>query len=166
MSVTTTIQSRLVAGLAALVFLAGGATGQAAEDSGWSNQALIYLLGPTLDGTSGIGPFDTEVDMDAGDVFDALDGAFLGMYRGQNDRWGVALDVVHMDLKGDATGDRGALSGSVNVKQTTMIGTGYYRLSRELRLIGGALFNDLSTRVALSGPLNDRNQRSTRMNMD
>ena len=159
MSVTTTIQSRLVAGLACLVFLAGGATSQAAEDSSWSNQALIYLLGPTLDGTSGIGPFDTEVDMDAGDVFDALDGAFLGMYRGQNDRWGVALDVVHMDLNGDATGDRGALSGSVNVKQTTMIGTGYYRLSRELRLIGGALFNDLSTRVALSGPLNDRNQR-------
>ncbi len=59
MSVTTTIQSRLVAGLACLVFLSGGSTGQAAEDSGWSNQALIYLLGPTLDGTSGIGPFDT-----------------------------------------------------------------------------------------------------------
>ena len=26
-------------------------------DSGWSNQGLIYLLGPTLDGTSGVGPF-------------------------------------------------------------------------------------------------------------
>ena len=50
---TTTLRSQLVAALAALVFLAGGATGQAAEGSGWSNQALIYLLGPTLDGTSG-----------------------------------------------------------------------------------------------------------------
>ena len=147
--------------LAVICLLSTMATGALADEGSWSNQGLIYLLGPTLDGTTGIGPFDTEMDMDAGDVFDALDGAFLGMYRGQNDRWGVALDVVYMDLKGDATGDRGALSGSVNVKQTTMIGTGYYRLSKELRLIGGALFNDLSTRIALSGPRpeNDRNQR-------
>lgn len=147
--------------LAVICLLSTLATAALADEGSWSNQGLIYLLGPTLDGTTGIGPFDTEMDMDAGDVFDALDGAFLGMYRGQNDRWGVALDVVYMDLKGDATGDRGALSGSVNVKQTTMIGTGYYRLSKELRLIGGALFNDLSTRIALSGPRpeNDRNQR-------
>ena len=130
-----------------------------AENSDWSSQGLIYLLGPTLDGTSGIGPVDTEVDMDAGDVFDALDGAFLGMYRGQNNRWGVALDVVHMDLKGDATGDRGALSGTVSVRQSSVIASGYYRVSEEFRIIGGALYNDLATRVSLSGPLNDRNQK-------
>jgi len=100
-----------------------------AENSDWSSQGIIYLLGPTLDGTSGIGPFDTEVDMDAGDVFDALDGAFLGMYRGQNNRWGVALDVVHMDLKGNATGDRGALSGTVSVRQSSVITSGYYRVA-------------------------------------
>ncbi|MGB1438205.1 MAG: hypothetical protein ACPG63_00455, partial [Luminiphilus sp.] len=152
-------KSRPFGYLAAICLLSTMATAALADEGSWSNQGLIYLLGPTLDGTTGIGPFDTEMDMDAGDVFDALDGAFLGMYRGQNDRWGVGLDVVYMDLKGDATGDRGALSGSVNVKQTTMIGTGYYRLSKELRLIGGALFNDLSTRIALSGPMNDRNQR-------
>ena len=57
-------------------------------DSGWSNQGLIYLLGPALDGTSGVGPFDTDVDLSAGDVFDNLDSAFLGMYRGEGERWG------------------------------------------------------------------------------
>jgi len=145
--------------LACIAFTVTMTTEALAAEGPWSNQGIIYLLGPTLDGTTGIGPFDTEMDMDAGDVFDALDGAFLGMYRGQGDRWGVGLDVVYMDLKVDGTGDRGALSGSVNVKQSTMIGTGYYRLSEEVRLIGGALFNDLSTRIALSGPLNDRNQR-------
>ncbi|MCH1445368.1 MAG: hypothetical protein L7V32_03690, partial [Luminiphilus sp.] len=63
------------------------------SESSWSNQGLIYLLGPTLDGTSGIGPMDTDVDMSAGDVFETIDGAFLGMYRGEGERWGVLIDV-------------------------------------------------------------------------
>ena len=76
-----------VAGLAAaLCFVVSAAHGQ--SESSWSNEGLIYLLGPTLDGTSGIGPIDTEVDLSAGDVFDNLDSAFLGMYRGEGERWG------------------------------------------------------------------------------
>ena len=134
-------------------------TARAAERSHWSNQGLIYLLGPSLSGTSGIGPFDTQVDMDAGDVFDALDTAFLGMYRGEGERWGVQLDIVHMDLKVDATGDRGALTGSVSVQQTNVIASGSYRLSREFRVIGGGMFTDITNGIALSGPANDRNQR-------
>ena len=63
----------------------------AQSESGWSNQGLIYLLGPTLDGTSGIGPIDTDVDMSASDVFETLDGAFLGMYRGEGERWGRSM---------------------------------------------------------------------------
>ena len=59
-----------------------------AEERGWSNQGLIYLLGPTLEGTTGIGPIDTQMEMTTSDVFDALDGAFLGMYRGEGERWG------------------------------------------------------------------------------
>ncbi|MEK9808024.1 MAG: hypothetical protein VW373_08265, partial [Halieaceae bacterium] len=74
--------------LAAIALTVTMTTEALAEEGSWSNQGIIYLLGPTLDGTTGIGPFDTEMDMDAGDVFDALDGAFLGMYRGQGDRWG------------------------------------------------------------------------------
>ena len=61
----------------AFCLVAQGASAQ--SESSWSNQGLIYLLGPTLDGTSGIGPIDTDVDMSASDVFETLDGAFLGM---------------------------------------------------------------------------------------
>ncbi|NDC89630.1 MAG: hypothetical protein EB075_12685, partial [Bacteroidetes bacterium] len=63
-------------GLAFALVLNAQAAG-AQTESGWSNQGLIYLLGPALDGTSGIGPVDTEVDLSAGDVFDNLDSAFL-----------------------------------------------------------------------------------------
>ena len=94
--------TKITALLTALVLFFGGTISAAASDkSGWSNQALIYILAPTLDGTSGIGPFDTEVDMDAADVFDALDGAFLGAYRGEGERFGIQLDIVSMDLKMD-----------------------------------------------------------------
>ncbi|MDA8827974.1 hypothetical protein N9N82_11525 [Luminiphilus sp.] len=127
---------------AAMLLLCSALSVAAADNKAWSNQALIYILAPTLDGTSGIGPFDTAVDMDAGDVFDALDGAFLGMYRGEGERWGMQLDIVSMDLKMDGEGDRGALSGEVNVEQTTVITTASYRLNKEFRLLGGALFND------------------------
>jgi hypothetical protein len=92
-------------GLAAL-FCAAMQPAFAQSESSWSNQGLIYLLGPTLDGTSGIGPIDTDVDMSASDVFETLDGAFLGMYRGEGERWGVMIDVVYMDLKGRRLGRR------------------------------------------------------------
>ena len=78
--------TKITALLTALVLFGGTTSAAANDNSGWSSQALIYILAPTLDGTSGIGPFDTEVDMDAADVFDALDGAFLGAYRGEGQK--------------------------------------------------------------------------------
>ena len=91
----------------ALAFCLAAQGASAQSESSWSNQGLIYLLGPTLDGASGIGPIDTDVDMSASDVFETLDGAFLGMYRGEGERWGVMIDVVYMDLKADGSGDGG-----------------------------------------------------------
>ena len=49
----------------AVLFCAAMQPAFAQSESSWSNQGLIYLLGPTLDGTSGIGPIDTDVDMSA-----------------------------------------------------------------------------------------------------
>ena len=107
---------------------------------------------PTLDGTSGIGPIDTDVDMSAGDVFETLDGAFLGMYRGEGERWGCLIDVVYMDLKADGAGDGGAFSGEVEVEQTTAIASATYRLSPTTQLMAGALYNDVSAGISLEGP--------------
>ena len=130
----------------------------AQSESNWSNQGLIYLLGPTLSGTSGIGPVDTEVDMSASDVFDAIDGAFLGMYRGEGEHWGVMVDIVYMDLKADGSGEGGQLTGKVELEQTTGIVSATYRLSPTTQLMAGALYNDVSGRVLLTGPLTTRRQ--------
>ena len=65
---------------------------QTAGEDDWSAIFVLYLLGPTLDGTVGIGPVGGDVDMSAGDVFSALDRAFLGIYAGEGERWGVVAD--------------------------------------------------------------------------
>jgi hypothetical protein len=158
MTVLSTTQKRFrsTSGLAvsgmALAFSVAMQPAYAQSESSWSNQGLIYLLGPTLDGTSGIGPIDTDVDMSAGDVFDNLDSAFLGMYRGEGERWGVMIDVVYMGLKADGSGDGGAFSGEVEVEQTTAIASATYRLSPTTQLLAGALYNDVSAGISLRGP--------------
>ena len=145
---------RAFAGLASVLCLfVQPAHGQ--SESSWSNQGLIYLLGPTLDGTSGVGPFDTEVDLSAGDVFDNLDSAFLGMYRGEGERWGVLIVVVDMDLNADGSGDGGRFSGEVELEQTTAIVSATYRLSPTTQLMAGALYNDISGGISLTGPRNE-----------
>lgn len=128
----------------------------AQSEASWSDQGLVYLLGPTLDGTTGIGPADTTIDMGVSDVFDALDGAFLGMYRGEGERWGVMLDAVYMDLSGEGESSRGRLSGTLSVEQTSAIASVTYRVSETTRLMVGALYNDVSSDISLTGPLETR----------
>ena len=157
-SLLSRVRGTLTGLAAALCFVVPVAHGQ--SEPSWTNQGLIYLLGPALDGTSGVGPIDTEVDLSAGDVFDNLDSAFLGMYRGEGERWGVLIDVVYMDLKADGTGDGGAFSGEVEVEQTTAIASATYRLSPTTQLMAGALYNDISAGIALKGPRDRIRERS------
>jgi hypothetical protein len=138
--------------------LAPQAFGQASGDNtpGWSHSLVIYLLGPTLDGTVGIGPADSDVKLDAGDVFSALDGAFLGMYAGEGERWGVVADVVYMDLKEDLLGSAEILSGQFGNRQTTAVLSASYRVSDTTRLLAGALYTEVSADLTINGPINTR----------
>lgn len=124
---------------------------QSAPDSvpGWKNTVEIYLMGPTLDGTVGLGPIDGDVDVDAGAVFDALDGAFLGTYIGEANRWGVLVDLAYMDLKEDGTGPAGLVNYDVNVKQTILGLVGLYRLTDTLQFTFGGRYVDVTSRLTL-----------------
>ena len=122
----------------------------------WSNQGLVYLLAPTLSGTQGVGDLELDVDIDASEVFDAIDSGFLGMYRGEGERWGIMLDVVYMDLKGGTEDTFDAFSGDMNVEQTVPIAPVTWRVNDTLQLTGGALYSDVAATLSLSGPNNDR----------
>ena len=118
----------------------------------WKNTIELYLMGPSLDGSVGIGQVDGDVDVDAGSVFDALDGAFLGTYIGEAERWGVLVDLAYMDLKEDGTGPQGVVSYELNVKQTILGLIGLYRLTDTLQFTFGGRYVDVSNRLTLAGP--------------
>ena len=135
-----------------LLATAAPAWSQAATDGGWQHTIELYLMGPNLDGTVGLGPVDGDVDVDAGAIFDALDGAFLGTYVGEGQRWGMLADLAYMDLKDDGTGPRGAVAYEVNVKQTIFGLVGTYRLTDTLQFTFGGRYVDVTNRLTLQGP--------------
>ena len=111
---------------------------------------VIYLLGPTIEGKVGMGPIDGELDIDPGDVFDALDGAFLATYGVEKDGWGALFDLIYMDLSSDVSGDRGLLTGEVGLKQTMFGAYGTYRLNDNLQVLAGGRYVDLTTKLSLN----------------
>ena len=55
------------------LFLATAQADDSAQDRAWKQSAVIYLLAPTIRGTSGIGPVDGDVDIEALKVDRTLD---------------------------------------------------------------------------------------------
>jgi hypothetical protein len=149
----TTVSLVLVASLAAATTAFSQTPAEASAP--WKNTVEIYLLAPTLDGSVGLGPIDGDVDVDAGSVFDALDGAFLGTYIGEAERWGVLVDLAYMDLKEDGRGRQGMVDYEVNVKQTILGLVGLYRLTDTLQFTFGGRYVDVTNSLSLVGPNRD-----------
>ena len=83
----------------------------------WRFAGSLYLYGPSIDGSfsfpkrSGNG----NVVVDAGDVFDNLNGAFMGAFEANNGRWGVFTDYMYVDISGSKSATRDFSIGGVNV---------------------------------------------------
>ena len=132
------------------LFLATAQADDSAQDRAWKQSAVIYLLAPTIRGTSGIGPVDGDVDIDPKSVFDSLEGAFLGVYAAEKGRWGVLADVIYMDLGAKLEGDREILSGKLNNEQFNLALAATYRLSEQWQVLGGGMYTDLSLKLVSS----------------
>jgi hypothetical protein len=126
------------------------------SDSGWKSTLLIYLMGPNIDGDIGLGPVEGNVDLDPGNVFDAFDSGFLGLFGAEKDRWGFLIDTVYMDLSQDATSMGGQIAGEVGVEQLILGGLVSYRLNDSARLLFGGLYVDLDNTLRLTGPIQER----------
>jgi len=149
--------------LAVTMAMASPAFAQTAPGGGsqWHNTVEIYLMGPNLDGSVGLGPVDGDVDVDPGTIFEALDGAFLGSYVGEAERWGVLADLAYMDLKAGGTGPLGLVDYDVNVKQTIFGLVGLYRLTDTLQLTFGGRYVDVTNRLDLKGPGGERGLKAS-----
>lgn len=93
----TRARSLMVAAVC-LALMPVGAAAQSAD--AWRFQALLYGYLPTISGTttfpqSGLG---SNVSVDADTILENLKGVFMGSFDASKGRWGVATDVMYMNV--------------------------------------------------------------------
>jgi hypothetical protein len=84
---------------------------------GWRFGASIYIYGPKVDASFAF-PKRTgngEVVVDAGSIFDSLNGAFMGAFEANNGTWGFFTDFMYLDISGSKSGTRDFSIGGTNV---------------------------------------------------
>jgi hypothetical protein len=70
-----------------------------AEDGGqWQFALTPYFMASAINATAGIGPIETDVDLNAGDVLEDIKGGFMMMAEAQRDRWVFAFDGSYFKL--------------------------------------------------------------------
>lgn len=153
MPVSPILRTRRSAGLAVALFAALlAAMPAASQESPFQSSVEVYLMGASMSGSLGMGPLESEIDVPASTIFENLDFAVLGDYRGAGRTWGVQADVVYMALGQDGTGSRGAASAHVGAKELLVEAVAVYRLSERFELLAGARYAGLKTDVRWYGP--------------
>lgn len=76
--------------------------------SGWQWDATVYLWLPSIGGETSFPPGGggPSLDVSADDILDSLNFAFMGALGARKGPWGVATDVLYLDLGSSSKGTR------------------------------------------------------------
>lgn len=150
-----------IIGPAALALLALAASSPAtfAQEQAWEHTLAIYMVGASLDGTSGVGDVTADVDVSFSDILDNLDAGFMFAYRGERGPWSVGLDFSFMGLEaeGAGLGPGGGTSAKVESDQyIAQLDIGH-ALTDRLGVYGGVRYTELDLDIAVvgGGPLGE-----------
>jgi hypothetical protein len=124
----------------------------AAQSNGLQHTLELYLMGPSMSGTVGMGRLESEIDVPSSTIFDNLEFAALADYRGESDTWAVQADVVIMNLGASGTGSADRGSADVDVEELIVEVVGAYRISSSFEVLAGARYTGLQTRIVLTTP--------------
>jgi hypothetical protein len=151
------------------------ANAEAASDD-WRFSTTIYAWVPSLSGEASIElreNRDVSLEMDPGDVLDALNFAAMAAFEAEKGRWGLATDLIYLDIGGAEDGQRDFTIGDVELPagvsaeiRWDMTGwiwtTGVTWLAVEdprhpVKLVGGARMLDLTSeaKIDLEGEIGD-----------
>lgn len=133
-----------------LLALVWPAVGQS-QDGQWRHTVTPYLLAAHMDGSSGIGELNADIDLDASDIFSNLDFGAMLAYRGETDDWAVMTDFIYMKLGASQTNANENLNVRVNLEQTTAQLDVARRLSEHFEITLGARYWDVETTLQLTG---------------
>ena len=93
------LRSLAALGAAGAVLAPSG--GAAAQDDGWSVTVSPYVWTAALDGTSGLGRFETDVDIPFSETLESLDFALFGDVEVRRGRWGLFFDGQYVKTSQD-----------------------------------------------------------------
>ncbi len=102
------------------------------DDSGWEFQIKPYGWMTGLSGTTGVGGFLTEVDVDSMEVIDHLNWAFFLQAEARKGPWGILFDGYYAELSGGGTPPNGLYSQS-----DFTLGQGMAEVALAYRVIDG-----------------------------
>jgi hypothetical protein len=125
-----------------------------AGDEAWQHTLVLYGVGASIDGTTGIAGIEADVDVGFSDVLDNLEFGAMAAYRGERGPWAVLVDLIYMGLEqqkdglGPAGGTRAKaevdqliaeLSGSYawNDRWSTYAGFRLWSLDVDVEVVGG-----------------------------
>jgi hypothetical protein len=154
--------------LAACALATSGLARAEGNSDDWRFSATLYGWLPTMSGEVAV-PLDenptVSFEMDPGDVLDALELTFQGAAEARKGRWGIATDLIYLDLSGSGKRERSFELGDQQVPATVQLKadgslSGWVWTTdaryaviddddRRLQLLGGARMLDLTTEVKL-----------------
>lgn len=132
-----------------LLGLGAAVRAQPAPD-GWKVTVAPYLMGAGMNGTTGIGRLESDVDLSASDVFKNLQFGFMGYFEVMKGKWGAGADIIWMSL-GSSTPP--PLPTKVDVNQGGFTFLVIRQLSRAVDLRAGAVVNTLQPKIVFQAPL-------------
>ena len=143
------------------LLLAGHAWAQSAKDDQWSVSITPYCWLAKLEGrTATLPPLPSlDVNLNAGDILENLDMAFMAVIEVRKGRWGVFGDVVYSRLSTDGDAPHGILFSKIEMETTNLIVTGggsFRAISKPggfLDIIAGGRYWSIDTELELKGRL-------------
>lgn len=148
-----------IAGIRPTLVLVAGllATGSAVAADEWRHTLVLYGVGASMDGESGIGTVEADVDVGFDDILDNLEFGAMAAYRGERGRWAIVADLIYMALEQDkdGLGQFGRTRATVDADQTIFEVDGAYAIDERLSVYGGLRWWDLEVdlQVLGGGPL-------------
>ena len=136
----------------------------AAETTDWQYTGAVYIPLMGLDGSVGIGPVRSDVDLSFRDILKNLDAGLTGTFEARRNRWSVNADFIWLKLSDSV--ESTPLS-NVSYKQEEIIASlalGYEVYGNEktnLDLLGGAALTYLDAELNLFTPSLPNSSRSS-----
>jgi hypothetical protein len=160
------------AALSAFTLLGAGALAPSAfAQDDWQFRASLYGFLPDVSSAAALPTGSTEINVDAGDLLDHTDAAFMGAFEAQHGRFGLFADAMYFKLGHSVTDSTQVsygggtplpsgitLDGDAEIKMWVFTLAGTYRIyqseASNVDLFGGARILQLDTNLdyAFSAP--------------